>query len=391
MTRVSYPGVYIQEVPSGVHTITGVSTSIAAFVGRISGGPLDKAVRLYSVSDLDRTFGGAHQKNRLAAYVRLFFENGGTDCYVVGVAPGASGKLAASDIIGDIYDHTGIYALDAADLFNIMVIPEDEDLVDADYQSIYNEASRYCKQRRALLLADPPSGWTVNGRPAIDRSTVTGFNAGLARANAAVFYPRIFYDDSGIVRRMGPAGAIAGVMARMDSARGVWKAPSGMDAGLRGIARLEVNLTDGENGNLTMLGVNCLRSFPSGIVNWGARTMAGSVYNGDTDWKYIPVRRMALFIEESLYRGTQWAAFEPNDQPLWAMIRQNTGAFMMNLFRQGAFQGSKPDQAFFVKCDAETTTQEDRNNGNVNIVIGLALLKPAEFIIVRIQQKAGQK
>jgi phage tail sheath protein FI len=150
-----------------------------------------------------------------------------------------------------------------------------------------------------------------------------------------------------------------------------------------------VNLTDPENGILNKAGANCLRKFPSGLVNWGARTLAGFDDNSNTDWKYIPIRRLALFLEESLYRGTKFVVFEPNDEPLWAKIRLNLNAFMMGLFRQGAFQGSTPDKAFFVKCDGETTTQNDRNLGIVNIEVGFAPLKPAEFVVIYIQQIAG--
>jgi phage tail sheath protein FI len=150
------------------------------------------------------------------------------------------------------------------------------------------------------------------------------------------------------------------------------------------------SLTNEENGQLNPLGVNCLRTFPIiGSVAWGARTMRGADLLAD-EYKYIPVRRTALYIEESLYRGLQWVVFEPNDEPLWAQIRLNAGAFMHNLFRQGAFQGSSPRDAYFVKCDKDTTTQNDINLGIVNVVIGFAPLKPAEFVIIKLQQMAGQ-
>ena len=141
---------------------------------------------------------------------------------------------------------------------------------------------------------------------------------------------------------------------------------------------------------LNPLGINCLRTFPVyGNVCWGARTLDGADALA-SEWKYVPVRRFALFLEESLYRGTKWVVFEPNDEPLWAQIRLNVGAFMHNLFRQGAFQGTTPREAYLVKCDKETTTQTDINNGIVNILVGFAPLKPAEFVIIKIQQLAGQ-
>jgi phage tail sheath protein FI len=183
---------------------------------------------------------------------------------------------------------------------------------------------------------------------------------------------------------------VAGIFARTDTQRGVWKAPAGLDATLAGVLDLSVRLDDPDNGELNPLGINCLRSLPAaGKVVWGARTREGDDRR-TSEWKYIPVRRLALFLEESLYRGTQWVVFEPNDEPLWSQIRLNVGAFMHNLFRQGAFQGSSPRDAYLVKCDKETTTQNDIDLGIVNIVVGFAPLKPAEFVILKIQQLAGQ-
>ena len=157
-----------------------------------------------------------------------------------------------------------------------------------------------------------------------------------------------------------------------------------------GVPELSVNLNDAENGELNPLGINCLRSMPaSGRIIWGARTLQGDDRLA-SEWKYIPVRRTALFLEESLFRGTQWVVFEPNDEPLWAQIRLNIGAFMQSLFRQGAFQGKTPREAYFVKCDKETTTQNDIDHGIVNILVGFAPLKPAEFVVIKIQQLAGQ-
>ena len=187
-----------------------------------------------------------------------------------------------------------------------------------------------------------------------------------------------------------PSGAIAGIMARTDTQRGVWKAPAGLDATLVGVPALSVPLTDAENGELNPLAINCFRAFQTaGRVVWGSRTLRGSDQLGD-EYKYIPVRRTALYIEESLYRGLKWVVFEPNDEPLWAQIRLNVGAFMHNLFRQGAFQGSSPRDAYFVKCDKETTTQTDIDLGIVNVLVGFAPLKPAEFVIIKLQQIAGQ-
>jgi hypothetical protein len=178
-------------------------------------------------------------------------------------------------------------------------------------------------------------------------------------------------------------------MSRTDSERGVWKAPAGIEAGFSNISGGKIKLTDTENDVSNKKGVNCIRVFTNGIVNWGSRTLDGDDDFG-SEWKYVPVRRLALFLEESLYRGLKWVVFEPNDEPLWAQIRLNMGAFMHRLFRQGAFQGSTPREAYFVKCDGETTTQSDINLGIVNILVGFAPLKPTEFVIIKIQQIAGQ-
>ncbi len=295
------------------------------------------------------------------------------------------------EYLGDPDKQTGFYALDQVDLFNLMVIPGDEEVGQDVLDKVWGPASNYCEPHRAFLLIDPPQSWVKKGRPEVVQNTtlVSELSSLVVKDHSAVFYPRLRYASDGLTKSIGPAGAIAGLMARTDTTRGVWKAPAGIEADIRGVLGLELKLTDMENGVLNKLGVNCLRVLPSGFVNWGARTMAGSD-DLTSEWKYIPVRRLALFLEESLFRGTKWVVFEPNDEPLWAKIRLNLNAFMMGLFRQGAFQGSTPDQAFYVKCDGETTTQADRNLGIVNIEVGFAPLKPAEFVVIRIQQIVGE-
>ena len=274
------------------------------------------------------------------------------------------------------------------DLFNLMVLPADEDHTDSGRASLWGPASVFCQQRRAFLLMDAPAWQTV--QEATNPATgVNGLRVGLVKDHSSLFYPRLLIRENGLEIKVGASRAIAGLIARIDANRGVWKAPAGVEASLRGVVGIENRLSDSENGVLNPRAINTLRVFPSGIVNWGARTMDGDDDFG-SEYKYIPVRRLALFIEESLFRGTQWVVFEPNDEPLWAQIRLNLGAFMHSLFRQGAFQGTSPKEAYFVKCDKETTTQDDINRGIVNIVVGFAPLKPAEFVIIKIQQIAGQ-
>jgi phage tail sheath protein FI len=265
-------------------------------------------------------------------------------------------------------------------------------LPDTHATQVATDAVKLCTDRRAIYILDAPQH---DGKRDTMDSIMNWLdsNASLRSRNAAVYFPRVDIADplNGFrLRPTAPSGTIAGLYARTDSARGVWKAPAGTEASLSGVQKLEYKLTDPENGVLNPLAINCLRNFPVyGPVCWGARTLYGADQLSD-DYKYIPVRRLALFIEESLYRGTQWVVFEPNDEPLWAQIRLNVGAFMHNLFRQGAFQGQTPQEAYFVKCDKVTTTQSDINLGIVNVVVGFAPLKPAEFVVIQIQQMAGQ-
>jgi phage tail sheath protein FI len=286
----------------------------------------------------------------------------------------------------------GIFALDRVDLFNLLCIPPfsfDEDVT----AEVIGDAAQYCEKRRAMLLIDAPANWN-SVAAAIGDGLSTGIaGLGTNSKNAAVFFPRLIQPNPTHDQQLESfvaSGAVAGIFARTDAQRGVWKAPAGLDATLVGVPELSIPLTDEENGRLNPLGINCLRVMPAGgRVVWGARTLKGDDRLA-SEWKYIPVRRMALFIEETLFRGTQWVVFEPNDEPLWAQIRLNIGAFMQSLFRQGAFQGRTPREAYLVKCDRETTTQDDINRGIVNIMVGFAPLKPAEFVIIKIQQLAGQ-
>ena len=275
------------------------------------------------------------------------------------------------------------------DLFNILALPRAAMLDATNLAAVTTVAEVYCEERRAFFVIDTP--------PGIDEvAEITnwlGGNGTLRHRNAALYYPRVHIPDpldENRLRSVGASGTVAGVYARTDSDRGVWKAPAGTEAVVRNVPELEDALTDAENGALNPLGINCLRSFPVfGNIVWGARTLEGADQQA-SEWKYVPVRRTALFLEESLYRGLKWVVFEPNDEPLWSQIRLNVGAFMQNLFRQGAFQGRTPREAYFVKCDSETTTQNDINLGIVNIVVGFAPLKPAEFVILKLQQMAGQ-
>jgi phage tail sheath protein FI len=313
--------------------------------------------------------------------------------YSTGVLEGERGsdglKLKQSNYTGNEGDKEGIYALEKTDLFNLLCLPPYA--ADLDLESpILDEAIAYCERKRAFLLLDPPQDWK-------SKKDAKSKFAALAIAksdHAAMFFPRLRQPDPLRDNRVGsfaPCGAVAGLFARTDANRGVWKAPAGLDATLNGVPELEVSLTDPENGELNPLGLNCLRVKPgAGRVVWGARTLRGDDRLA-SEYKYIPVRRLALMIEESLYRGMQWVVFEPNDEPLWAQIRMNVTSFMHGLFRQGAFAGASPKEAYLVKCDKETTPQADVNLGIVNMIVGFAPLKPAEFVFIKLQQIAGQQ
>jgi phage tail sheath protein FI len=563
---LSYPGVYVEELPSGVHAITGVPTSVTAFVGRATRGPVDSATVITSFSDFGRVFGGLALGYPLGNAVRDFFANGGGQAVIVrvwaspaggsstsstssssassvssgsssssssvsmaalppqadGVAridaggiglaldaanpgtwgnrvqvhtaiqsaidqsvldglgyasaadlfdllvtdaatgvsetirnvsviagtrrvdqvlaldsqlvrvskqadgtpilpgaappatpappalpsppnpPGTPGPWPAlsggvdSGVIVDpaVYVPTdgakrGVYALETADIFNLLSIPPDTPAWSSTspyFTNVYPLALAYCRKRRAVLLIDPPSDWLdvdqAVGGPAKLNLTAMG-------DYGALYFPQLVAPDplrGGQLTQYPPSGAVAGVIAQTDNARGVWKAPAGIAAGLVGVQGFSVQMTDDDNGRLNPNGVNCLRSFAFvGNVVWGARTMRGADALTD-DYKYLPVRRLALYLEESLFRGTKWVVFEPNDEPLWSQIRLNVQSFMQNLFQQGAFAGSTPKDAYLVKCDRETTTPYHQSIGVVNIVVGFAPLRPAEFVVLQIQQ-----
>ena len=285
---------------------------------------------------------------------------------------------------------TGMYALEgiAPDIFNILCVPAAANLDPKGFATVISAAAKYCCDKRAFLIIDPPSAIKTKDEMVCWMQA----NDSLRHRNAAIYFPRLEIPDplnGNQPRNVGASGTLAGVYARTDQTRGVWKASAGAQADLRG-ANIPVQLVSVENDELSKLGINTLRSLPQiGNVAWGARTLAGSNQDA-SEWKYVPVRRLALYLEESLSRGSKWAVFEPNDDLLWAEIRSSFGAFMTSLFRQGAFQGTKPGDAFFIRCDETTTTQDDINSGVFNIIVGFAPLKPAEFILIRIQQLAGQ-
>lgn len=286
---------------------------------------------------------------------------------------------------------SGLYALEKASLFNLLCIPPDT-RGGTIPRAVYATALSYCVERRAMLIVDPPAEWS-SAADALDRlNGDIGLNGAEAR-NAVLYFPRIRQEDplmDGNLDIFVPCGAVAGVIARTDAERGVWKSPAGLDAVLNGIEELAVAMTDSENGLLNQHGINSLRSVPAvGQVVWGARTLRGADQLRD-EYRYLPVRRLALFVEESLDRGTRWAASERNEEALWSKLRLSVSTFMRDLFRMGAFQGRTERDAYFVKVDETTTSPKDVESGFVNLIVGFAPLKPAEFVVIGMQQQARQ-
>jgi phage tail sheath protein FI len=382
------------------HPIGAASTSVTAFVGRTRRGPLDRAVPVNSMAEFDAEFGGLWQGSPLSFAVQQYFENGGHVAIIARVATGDADDHTAGGPIGDaelvrsdgVAGRRGLYLLESWGNFDLLVIPP----FAWDHNpapSIWAAAATYCLRRRAFLLIDPPMGSATGTAETEVAAIVKAVPPGSeAAANAACYVPRLVASNELTQRTQlfAPAAAIAGVMARIDSTAGVWTAPAGDAAAIRGATGLERDLTSGEMAALTSLGVNCLRNIPAvGSVVWGARTLHGAAGHS-TDWKYIPVRRLALFLEKSIDQGTRWAVFERNDEPAWARIRLDVSAFLQWLFRRGAFQGESPGEAYFVRCGADTTTQHDIDQGIVNIQVGFAPIRPAEFVILSIKQLAGQ-
>jgi phage tail sheath protein FI len=529
-TMPTYPGMYVEEIPSGVHPIAGVSTSDTAFIDAFAQGPVGVATRVTGFDDFLRRFGPLADFSPAGYGVMQYFVNGGQVAWIVRVAPadaqastvvleggspavdtltvaaispgtwgdalqvgvdleGTSGdafnlvvrllgevggrpRVVASEVhrnvtmtagsprnvvdvvtaastlisvsevapdhrdrlvstgsgltapskIADVktavatlgfkplehgspdpehaaVDATaligGLHALEHIEpgVVNLLCIPAaaglDGSAIGATpvLTQVAGAVADFCERFRCFYLLDIPEGVDTPERALawLDANTVRDHNA-------AVHFPRLQIVDpdplrSGALRNVASSGTIAGLYARTDTDRGIWKAPAGTGTQLRAIASpAGGRLNDADSAALNPLGINAIRTLPTyGTVCWGARTLFGADVQ-TSEWKYVPIRRTALYIEESLVQGLRWVVFEPNDEPLWAQIRLNVTAFMQSMFRKGAFQGRTPREAYLVRCDAETTTQADIDRGIVNILVGFAPLKPAEFVVIQLQQ-----
>ncbi|WP_104181700.1 phage tail sheath C-terminal domain-containing protein [Arthrobacter sp. B0490] len=521
----THPGLYLLEVPSGLHPIAGASTSNTAFIDIFRQGPVGVATRISSLEDFQRTFGDLDPSIPGTIAVSQFFLNGGTTAWIVrvttqeavasnylitvnnkpllrltaasegawgdtiqfGVSEGSTNELftlvlrrvirvnGAERVISNevhrdvsmesthqrwvtkvlkanstlvrgsveftqpqqpvkvplpdpaIVDLTtaaelsklsnplykplgggkdsvtptepalsgGLDPLRRIDPFsiNILCVPaaaimdeKSQDLRTPQLDTLASKVSTFCDEERCFYLLDiPPFIQTT-----ADMTAWLGANSAVRDKNATVYFPRTMISDPTDPRTLldvAPSGTIAGLMSRVDGQLGVWRAPAGTSAQLRGVLDLASGpLNDSDSGALNPIGVNVIRTLPVvGTVSWGARTLLGADIQ-TSEWKYTSVRRTALYLEQSLIDGLRWVVFSPNDEPLWSQIRLNVTSFMQSLFRRGAFQGKTPAEAYLVRCDAGTTTQADIDRGIVNILVGFAPLKPAEFVVISLQQ-----
>jgi len=512
---VSYPGLYIEEVPSSARSIVAAPTSVAVFAGYthpFKTKNFGAAVRLFDFSEYEREFGGIYVSSAIdsnvAHAVNQFFNNGGSDCYVVGLLPSyqiqggapqpitkATASVATSGgsivftaqeptddpttamtvtisnvrggtnaLVLDTADYTISYGtrienfrgvlltqagfdasinknsnlvqatpggtgfgsqfaaatvapatiqttlpanlngtfnvadfvrvfqadqpLDKVEIFNLLLTPGIND------NAVLSAALAFAERKQAFFIMDPPRNAIADGGTADSMDTI--FNGGTIpkSQNGAIYFPYLKTTNplNGAALELPPSGFVAGVFARIDTRRGVWKAPAGLEALVNATTGVvdSGRMTDQKQGVLNLDGVNCLRTFSGiGTVVYGSRTLV-SKNPAFQQNKYVPVRRMTLFIEQTLLANLKWIVFEPNDEPLWLAIRATIENFMLSLFNQQALQGSKPSEAFQVKVDRTTTTQDDINNGIVNIIVAFAPLKPAEFVIIKIAHLAGQ-
>jgi uncharacterized protein len=364
---------------SGVLRLSSGTTAAASAVRVRGGGDTDasRRLRLDAASSAQFADGLSLRRPALADLVQV------GDAAVAGpVAAVAAGSDGDPKAITDASFSAAFNRLDGLQDVSLLAVPGE------NTPSLVSDAMGYCANRRLqdmFYLGEMASHDVDVNEAAEFRNQLT-----VANSYAALYFPWVLATDpsgaSASPILLPPSGYIAGLYGRIDAARGVWKAPAGVEASLSGVSGLAAELTDVQHGVLNPLGVNVIRRFPgAGVVVFGARTVSS-----DPEWKYVPIRRTAIMLRVSIYNGIQFAVFEPNDEALWSQLRLTIGAFMTTLFRQGAFAGGSAREAFFVKCDADTTTPADVARGVVNVQVGFAPLAPAEFVVVTISQLAGQ-
>jgi phage tail sheath protein FI len=382
------PGIYVEEVDTGPRPISAVGTSTAGFLGVApdAGAEVGKAIAVNNWSEFCRRFArDSTTSTDLSNAVYGFFLNGGSRCYVVNI--GTGGTVAGNK--------GGLQALEAIDEIAIIAAPG---YTDPGSHGALLASAELLKDRIAVLdgpkkvddtaaliayaLDTPASADAGEGKAPKPKPTAA-YRPALS-SWGAFYYPWIVARDPFAPKQtvdVPPSGHMAGIYARTDAERGVHKAPANIV--VRGATSLTAFVTAQDQQTLNPAGVNCIRFFSrEGILVWGARTLERESSN----WRYLSVRRLFAMIEESIGIGTRWVVFEPNDIVLWKALKRDVGAFLTLLWRQGAFAGSTPEEAFFVKCDEETNPSESINEGRVVVIVGIAPVKPAEFVIFRIGQ-----
>jgi uncharacterized protein len=503
------PGVYVEEVSSGVKPIAGVGTAVGAFVGLAEKGVIGKAVLVTNWSQFVAEFGSFIPNGYLAYAVYGFFAEGGTSCYVVRAASDTAKKsavaiedialedlfkvtarsegtwgnrisaaiadpsnvkdnnfkliikykeadtfkqeyegeetegeivevfdnlsitnlesrindisafvdvqvlidltlvanqskcpanttaalmlsggvdgISGTDFIGDSTNKKGLHAFDVVDDINIVAVPDM-----AGDRAFILEALNYCRLRKdCFFIADPPHSLTPSDVKNFKDGTGTYVGNALNSSYGALYYPWVFINDplTNKKKLVPPSGCVAGTYAYVDSTRGVHKAPAGIaDGYLDTVLGVERVVTKGEQEMLNPDNINVIRSLPEGICIWGARTLSA-----DPEWLYINIRRLMMFIEESVDNASQWVVFEPNDASLWGKVKRNLNAFLGRVWRDGALLGTVQEEAFFVKVDEENNPPAVRDAGQLIIEVGVAPVKPAEFVVIRVSQKTLSK
>jgi phage tail sheath protein FI len=352
LVRLRIPPITIRfRAASLGREILAVDTSTAAFIGAPAAGAPNQPVLVTSIEAYDREFGSADDELRRA--VKLFFDNGARRAYAL---------RPQSDIVDE---------LDKLDdvSFALLAFPGSGSLDPGEAATVASAAIELCERRRAFVVLDPPAAL------APEDVAAWGGSLGSPR-HAAIYVPRLKVPGA----EAAASGAAVGVYARTDMTRGVWRAPAGSASTVSGAVDVTVRFPDSTNATLNQAGVNVVRPFANRFVLWGARTLA----TADPEWKYVNVSRFSLFLERSIEEGTQWAVFEPNGENLWREVRRSVEAFMSSLFQQGAFAATTAEDAYFVRCDRTTMTQDDIDNGRLVIVVGFAPHRPAEFVVIRI-------
>jgi uncharacterized protein len=350
------PGVYIEEFHLPSHPIQGVPTATTGFVAVTGRGPLLGPITTFADFEHVAT---PNLGINLPLAVRGYFQNGGQRCFI--------SQIAASDPL-----ESGLSALDSQAI-SLVCCPDDPTIPHAAAALAAHCEKR--KDRICILQSSQPIVPIPAHQPPVN-STFTAY-----------FYPWIAVAslDGSTTIMIPPAGHVAGIYAQTDSTRGVWIAPANIS--LAGVTALSQILTAPESEELNSRGIDLIRSFPAtGIRVWGARTTTSE----DSDYKYIPVRRLMIFLEQSIYQGIQWAVFEPNGPALWAAVTSSIQNFLLSLWQSGALQGSTQQGAYFVRCDPATMTQNDIDNGRLIVVVGVAAIRPAEFVLIQITIQTGR-